>query len=199
MAKRGQKIDELYISLGLDIARLQLDFDTAGQTVSQAVARLNTKTNQVKLKMDVDLAKLEGVGSELDKLKVKHEAINRQLDIQRQKEEILAAVLRDAQKTNGNDSEVAQRAQTNLLKQQKVVAQTEAEVRKLNAEMAKLGGTITQTSGKAGSFGTAMVAGISRAKSGVDSLTNGFVMLSVKTAAVMAAISTGAGLFTQRL
>ena len=30
MAK-GQKIDELYISLGLDIARLQLDFDTAGR------------------------------------------------------------------------------------------------------------------------------------------------------------------------
>ncbi len=26
MAKRGQQIDELYISLGLDIARLQLDF-----------------------------------------------------------------------------------------------------------------------------------------------------------------------------
>ena len=94
MAKRGQQIDELYISLGLDIARLQLDFDTAGKTVSQAVSRLNTRTNQIKLKMDVDLAKLEGVGSELDKLKVKHEAINRQLDIQRQKEEIFAAMHR---------------------------------------------------------------------------------------------------------
>ena len=195
MAKRGQKIDELYISLGLDIARLQLDFDTAGKTVSQAVSRLNTRTNQIKLKMDVDLAKLEGVGSELDKLKVKHEAINRQLDIQRQKEEILAAVLKDAQKTNGNDSEVAQRAQTNLLKQQKIVAQTEAEVRKLNAEMNKLGGTITQTSGKAGTFGTAMAAGLSKAKSGVDSLAGGFTMLSVKAAAVMAIFSTGAGLF----
>ena len=195
MAKRGQKIDELYISLGLDIARLQLDFDTAGKTVSQAVSRLNSQTNQVKLKMDVDLAKLEGVGSELDKLKVKHEAINRQLDLQRQKEEILAAVLRDAQKTNGNDSEVAQRAQTNLLKQQKIVAQTEAEVRKLNAEMNKLGGTITQTSGKAGTFGTAMATGLSKAKNGVDSLAGGFTMLSVKAAALMAVFSTGAGLF----
>ena len=195
MAKRGQKIDELYISLGLDIARLQLDFDTAGKTVSQAVSRLNTQTNQVKLKMDVDLAKLEGVGSELDKLKVKHEAINRQLDLQRKKEEILAAVLHDAQKTNGNDSEVAQRAQTNLLKQQKIVAQTEAEVRKLNAEMNKLGGTITQNSGKAGTFGTAMAAGLSKAKTSMDSLAGGFTMLSVKAAAVMAIFSTGAGLF----
>ena len=81
MAKRGQQIDELYISLGLDIARLQLDFDTAGKTVSQAVARLGSKANQIKLKMDVDLAKLEGVGTELDKLKVKHQAINQQLDL----------------------------------------------------------------------------------------------------------------------
>ena len=48
MAKRGQQIDELYISLGLDIARLQLDFDTAGKTVSQAVARLGSKANQIK-------------------------------------------------------------------------------------------------------------------------------------------------------
>ena len=143
MAKRGQQIDELYISLGLDIARLQLDFDTAGKTVSQAVARLGSKANQIKIKMDVDLAKLDGVGTELDKIKVKQQAINQQLDIQRKKEEILAAVLRDAQKTFGKDSDAAHRAETNLLKQQRIVAQTEAEVRKLDAEMKKLGGTIT--------------------------------------------------------
>ena len=40
---RGQKIDELYISLGLDIARLQLDFDTAGRTVSETVYDRITK------------------------------------------------------------------------------------------------------------------------------------------------------------
>lgn len=82
MAK-GQKIDELYISLGLDIARLQLDFDTAGKTVSETVSRLNSQNYQLKLKPDIDLAKLEGAGRELDRLKVKYEAVNRQLDIQR--------------------------------------------------------------------------------------------------------------------
>lgn len=196
MAKRGQQIDELYISLGLDIARLQLDFDTAGKTVSQAVARLGSKANQIKLKMDVDLAKLEGVGTELDKIKVKHQAINQQLDIQRKKEEILAAVLRDAQKTSGKDSDAAHRAETNLLKQQRIVAQTEAEVRKLNADMQKLGGTITQTTAKAGSFGTTMTAGLAKARSGVSSLTGGFSLLSAKAAAAMAILSTGAGLFS---
>ncbi|MBR3457465.1 MAG: hypothetical protein IKH16_04840, partial [Selenomonadaceae bacterium] len=196
MAKRGQQIDELYISLGLDIARLRLDFDTAGKTVSEAMARLNGKSNQIRLKMEVDLAKLEGVGSELDKIKVKHAAINQQLDVQRQKEAILAAVLRDAQNTSGKDSGAAQRAATNLLKQQKALAQTEAEARRLNAEMQKLGGTITQTSAKAGTFSAKLTAGLAKARGGIASLTSGFSLLSVKAAAAMAVLSTGAGLFT---
>ena len=196
MAKRGQKIDELYISLGLDIARLQLDFDTAGKTVSQAMARLQGQSSQIKLKMDVDLAKLEGVGTALDKLKVKHQAINQQLDIQRKKEEILAAVLRDAQKNSGVGSDAAHRAETNLLKQQKIVAQTEAEVRKLNAEMKALGGTITQTTAKAGGFGSAISMGLSKAREGISGLSGGFSTLSANAAAAMAVLSTGAGLFS---
>ena len=87
MAKRGQKIDELYLDIGLNIAQLQLDFDTAGKTVSDSIARLNGKANNIHLKLDADLAKLDGVGTELDKIKVRHQAINRELDIQRQKEQ----------------------------------------------------------------------------------------------------------------
>ena len=131
MAKQGQQIEELFISLGLDIAQLQLDFDTAGQTVSQAIQRLNSSGNKIKLQMETDLSRLEGVGSELDKIRVKYEAINRQLDLQRQKESILAAVLKDAQKNTGADSYVSRKSETDLLRQQKLIAQTEAELRKL--------------------------------------------------------------------
>lgn len=131
MAKRGQMIDELYLTLGLDIARLQLDFDTAGQTVSQSMARLGSKVNKLQLKMETDLSKLEGVGSELDKIKVKQEAINKQLDAQRQKEQILAAVLKDAQKNSGIGSGATEKAEKDLLKQQRLIAQMEAELRKL--------------------------------------------------------------------
>lgn len=196
MAKRGQQIDELYISLGLDIAKLQLDFDTAGKTVSQAVARLGSKANQIKLKMEIDLAKLEGVGTELDKIKVKHQAINQALELQRKKEEILAAVLKDAQKTGGKGSDAAHRAETNLLKQQRAVAQTEAAVRKLNAAMQKLGGIVTQTTAKSRTFAAVTAAGLAKAKGGVSSLAGGFSLLSAKAAAAMAILATGAGLFS---
>lgn len=196
MAKRGQKIDELYLSLGLDIAQLQLDFDTAGKTVSQAMARLNSKETRLKLRMDIDLAKLEGAGTELDKLKVKYEAINRQLDVQRQKEQVLAAVLKDAQKTSGLDSAAASRAETNLLKQQRIVAQTEAELRRLGKEYANVGQQMNAAGRQAGTFGARMQRGIAQAHSGLTKLSNGFSLLNAKTAAVMAALSTGAGLFT---
>ena len=196
MAKRGQKIDELYLSLGLDIAQLQLDFDTAGKTVSQAMARLNSKETQLKLRMDIDLTKLEGAGTELDKLKVKYEAINRQLDVQKQKEQVLAAVLKDAQKTSGMDSAAASRAETNLLRQQKIVAQTEAELRRLGKAYGTLGQQMNAAGQQAGTFGARMQRGIAQAHTGLTKLSNGFSLLNAKTAAVMAAVSTGAGLFT---
>lgn len=139
MAKQGQQIDELFISLGLDIAQLQLDFDTAGQTVSSAISKLNSSGNKIKLQMETDLSKLDGVGSELDKIKVKYEAINRQLDLQRQKETILSAVLKDAQKNSGADSYLSRKAETDLLRQQKLIAQTEAEVRKLETALQQAG------------------------------------------------------------
>ena len=189
MAKRGQKIDELYLDIGLNIAQLQLDFDTAGKTVSDSIARLNSKANNIHLKLDADLAKLDGVGTELDKIKVRYQAINRELDIQRQKEQILAAVLQSAKKNDGADSASYRRAESNLLRQQRTVAQTEAEVRKLNhrlKESAVLSGTL----------GGRISAGMTAAQTGVRNLTSGFNVLSAKMAAVMAVAATGAGLFS---
>ena len=93
MAKKGQEIEALYISLGLNIEDLKLGFDTAGKTVSQSLKKLNQENKKIQIKTDVDLAKLQAAGSELDKIKVRYESINRQLDIQKQKEAILQAQL----------------------------------------------------------------------------------------------------------
>lgn len=142
MAKAGQQIDELFISLGLDIAQLQLDFDTAGQTVSGAIAQLNNEASKVKIQMDTDLSKLDGLGNELDKIKVKYDAINQQLDLQRQKEEILQAVLKDAQKNTGANSGATRKAENDLLRQQKTIAETEASLRKLEQARIAAQGTI---------------------------------------------------------
>lgn len=188
MAKRGQEIEELYISLGLNIDDLKLGFDTAGKTVSQAITRLNSENKKIQLKTDVDISKLEGVGSELDKIKLKYAAINAQLDLQRQKEAILQAQLQRAAKEHGADSSIAQKAQLNLLYQQRTVTGLESKLNSLGSEISSL-------TPKAATLFDRMTNGANQAKGAVGALGGGYSLLSTKMAAFLAVASTGAGLF----
>ena len=85
MAK-GEQIEELYISLGLNVDDLKLGFDTAGKTVAQSITKLNSEAKKIQLRTDIDVSKLSGAEHEFERIKMQCEAINRQLDIQKQKE-----------------------------------------------------------------------------------------------------------------
>ena len=87
----AQDTGGLFLSLGLDVADLETGFIAAEKTVKENISRINSENNKIKLQMETDLSRLEGVGSELDKIRVKYEAINKQLDLQRQKELLLNA------------------------------------------------------------------------------------------------------------
>ena len=187
MAK-GQEIEELYISLGLDVNSLKLGFDTAGKTVSQSISRINSENKKIQIKTEVDLARLQGASSELDKIRIKQEAITRQLELQKQKEAILNAQMQRSVKDHGADSGITQRAQLNLLYQQKTVAGLENQLRTLGAEMDRVKPKAD------GSFGR-MAAGANKAKVAVGQLGTGYGLLSTKMAAFLAVASTGAGLF----
>ena len=187
MAK-GQEIEELYISLGLNINDLKLGFDTAGKTVNQAIIKLNNQNKKIQLKTDIDLSKLAGVGSELDKIKLKYESINRQLDIQRQKEAILQAQYQRSVKDHGIGHGITQRAEMNLLYQQKNIAGLEAQLR-------TLGNSLNAIPPKSGKAFSSISKGAGVAKSGLGKLTEGYTLLNAKVAAFMALAGTGAGLF----
>ena len=187
MAKNGQKIDSLYLSIGLDVNQLQLDFDTAGKTVSQTMARLNSEIKQLKIKTSIDTSKLEGVGTDVDKIRVKEQSLTREIELQTQKMNILAAAYKSAQMQYGNDSGVTRKAETSLLGQQAAVEKLKASLRGLAAEEAKIG---------AGSTGLARIReGAQSARAGIDKVSSGYTMLSGKMMALMAFASTGAGLF----
>ena len=187
MAKNGQKIDSLYLSIGLDVDQLQLDFDTAGKTVSQTMARLNSEIKQLKIKTSIDTSKLEGVGTDVDKVRVKEQALTRELQLQTQKMNILAAAYKSAQAQYGNDSGITRKAETSLLGQQAAVEKLKASLRGLAIEEAKIG---------AGSTGLARIReGAQSARAGLDKVSSGYTMLSGKMMAFMAFASTGAGLF----
>lgn len=187
MAK-GQEIDKLYISLGLDIDSLKLGFDTAGKTVGQAIARLNNENKKIRLQTDIDLEKLKGAGNAYEQIKVQVASLNKQLDIQRQKENILAAQLKQNYNAHGGDSYITQRSQMALLNQQKNIAELESRLRALNTTFTN----IPKTSNNA--F-RAVSTGAEMAKSGLNKLSEGYGLLSTKMAAFLAVATTAGGLF----
>lgn len=116
---------------------------------------------------------MTGISSKLDRLNIKHEVISRYLYLQ-QKMAAFVSVIRDAPKPHNSDSNVTHRTQTNLLKQQKIVSQIEVDVRKLNADMNKLNGTIPQPSSQVRPCDSTIVACLYNAKSYVNRLAGGF-------------------------
>lgn len=188
MAKNGQKVDELYLSIGLDVDQLQLDFDTAGKTVSQTMARLNSEIKQLKIKTSIDTTKLEGVGTDVDKIRVKEQSLTKEIELHTQKMNILAAAYKSAQMQYGNDSGVTRKAETSLLGQQAAVEKLKASLRGLAIEEAKIG---------AGSTGMTRIRdGAQSARAGLDKLSGSYGVLSGKMMALMAIATTGGGLFT---
>lgn len=198
MAK-GEQIEELYISLGLNVDDLKLGFDTAGKTVAQSITKLNSEAKKIQLRTDIDVSKLSGAEHEFERIKMQCEAINRQLDIQKQKEAILQAQLKSNQNKYGADHGLTQRAEMNLLYQQKNVADLEAKLRGLTSSMKGLENQEVKAAKEATTLFSRIKTGAAEAKAGVTSITgelsSGFSMLSAKLAAVMAVASTGAGLF----
>ena len=187
MAKNGQKVDELYLSIGLDVDQLQLDFDTAGKTVSQTMSRLNSEIKQLKIKTSIDMSKLDGAGTAVDKVRVKEQALTRELQVQTQKMNILTAAYKSAQGQYGNDSGITRKAETSLLGQQAAVEKLKASIRSLAAEETKIG---------VGSTGmTRIREGAQSARAGIDKLAGSYGVLSGKMMAFMAFATTGAGLF----
>ena len=188
MAKNGQKVDDLYLSIGLDVDQLQLDFDTAGKTVNQTMSRLNSEIKQLKIKTSIDMSKLDGAGTAVDKVRVKEQALTRELQLQTQKMNILTAAYKSAQGQYGNDSGITRKAETSLLGQQAAVEKLKASIRGLAAEESKIG---------VGSTGLAKItAGASAARAGLTKVSEGYTMLSGKMMAFAAFATTGAGLFT---
>lgn len=187
MAK-GQEIDKLYISLGLDINDLKLGFDTTGKTVNQAVSRLNAEAKKIKLQTDVDLAKLQGAGNEMARIKAQAAGINKELETQRKLEAIMAAQLKGTSQKYGADHYLTQRSEMALLKQQKVIAGLEAQLR-------GLGKTFDTIPAKSTGAFSAISKGAGMARSGIGKLSEGYGLLNAKMAAVMAIAATGGGLF----
>lgn len=134
MAK-GETIGSLSISLGLDLSQLQPDLLTAEDTVAKAMGKLTQKAAQTKLRAEIEIANLDGVGSEIDKAKAKEKELIQLLDIENQKLKIRQASYQANVKNYGADSGVTRSSLTSMLSQERQVASLNAQLRNLRESL----------------------------------------------------------------
>lgn len=191
MAKKdamGQEVDSLYLSLGLNAADLEMGFQTAGQTVRQAMSRLNSEANQIRLKADIDVTRLEAAGKSVEALKAREKALNDELAVQQKKLELLNRAYQANAKTYGADHSLARGVDTKRLYQTRDIERLKAQIAAVNAELSKTGTKATSAFGKVG----AAAAGARAKVEGVTGAIKGF---NASVAAISGAIAGGYGLF----
>ena len=115
MAK-GQKVSELYLSLGIDLSELEADYVRADQSVASNMRRLQNEINNTKLQLQVDASNINL--SAADKVLATQQAINRQIDLQTEKVKLATAAWRQEVEATDAQSAAAQRLQSNMLREQ---------------------------------------------------------------------------------
>jgi hypothetical protein len=133
MAK-GEPIASLYAKLGLDVSELQSDFALADKTVNEAMAKLNHEKKTIKLKTDIDLNGIDEATGKTQRLAVQERGLTQQLDIQRQKVQIMTAAYREVTAAKGADSAASARMETRLLNEQRAYTSLQQQIRRTRAE-----------------------------------------------------------------
>lgn len=135
MAKGGIGGD-LKIRLGLDFTGLQQGLLTAESTMKQGIAALNAQKVQIKVQSDIDMSKLSGVGSELDKLKVKETELT---NLIRNREDLYKSLQRvaAANKTLGNVA-LSVKDENNLRRVEQELERLKAQLRNVNQQKVQI-------------------------------------------------------------
>ena len=191
MAKKdamGTEVDSLYLSLGLNVADLELGFETAGKTVKQAMSRLNSEANQIRLRADIDVTRLEAAGRSVEALKAREKALNDELAVQQKKLELLNRAYQANEKTYGKDSSLTRGVDTKRLYQVRDIERLKAQIAQVNGELAKTGTASTSALGT-------LANGFNNVTGKVTGTVGAISKLNAAITAGVAAVSAGAGIF----
>ena len=182
MAK-GQSIEKLYFSLGLDISELGTDFIAAEQTVNQNLARLNRESNLVRLRMQLETSNLDPVKDASKILKLQTEALNTQLKMQQDRLNLATAAWKEYVRGQGESAAATQRAERIMLQERLALQEIEKELQKLNS-MSGAGSKQATNN---------LLAGYTSAKdkvgSSISSITNAFNELRVASSSTDVALT----------
>ena len=135
MAK--ETVAALYTKLGLDISSLNSDFALAGRTVDQAISRINHESKKIRIETDIDLSKLNTVKDRTKVTDTKEAALTKQLELQKQKIDLVTAAYKSMTEAKGKDSVASMRLESRLLNERKAYANLEAQLKQVRKEQAQ--------------------------------------------------------------
>ncbi len=184
----GKEVSSLYISLGLNIADLEQGFKVAGQTVKQAISRLNSEATQIKLRADIDVTRLEAAGKHVEALKAREKALNDELAVQQKKLELLNRAYEANAKNFGADHALTRGVDTKRLYQTRDIERLKAQIAALNAELGKTEVKSVSAFGK-------LKAEAAKANGSIKGMVSSIGAVNAKIAAVSGAIAGGYGIF----
>ena len=104
----------------------------AEQAISENIARINARIENIRVKTDIDLSRLGAAASEFDKAKAHVQGLNRELDLQNQKLAELKRALGASVSANGLNNVKTINLQTELQKQIQAIDQLKAKINELN-------------------------------------------------------------------
>ena len=128
----GESLGELYARIGLNFDELENGFLEVERTLRQNLGRLNRENRIINLQTQIDLQGLDAFNDAERILEVRQRGLQRQIENQRQRLNLLSAQLQDTARTTGENSDATQRARIEFENARLSVARLESQLEELN-------------------------------------------------------------------
>lgn len=126
------KIDELFVSLGLDMTEFERDYAAAQKHVNQAAAQLNRDARLVKMRMEIEMLGYNNADQSLRALAARAGYLTQQIDTQRKVVMLANQAYTEAVRKYGEANIASQRLQERLTREQLALAKLENQLRSTN-------------------------------------------------------------------
>ena len=130
----AESIGELYMRIGLDISDLESDFVNAEKTLTENLNKLSREQHLIQIRGQIELDGLEESASASEKVRVQAEALNKQMELQRDKIALVSAAYQQLVRTQGENAESTQSAAFQLEKEKLALSNLEKQTRDLSKQ-----------------------------------------------------------------
>ena len=119
----------VFIELGLDLNQLESDFIAADKTIQQNLNRLNRERNLIELRAQVEIGGLDETTDAEQILEVRTRSLNQQMQIQRDRIQLVEAAHRQLVNSQGESATATQNMEARLQRERLMLQRLEQQLR----------------------------------------------------------------------